>query len=377
MKVVMTGGGTAGHVNPALSIAGIIKKYDPSAEIEFIGTKRGIEYKLVPRNGYKLHRILVMGLKRSLSPKNIAAAICAGTSYVRSKALLSKIKPDIVVGTGGYVSWPVVKAASKLGIPCALHEANAVPGFAVKMLRNEADAIFVNFEETGKYLQSEKSEIIHTGMPINALFRTLSREKARKDLGIEGKYKYAILSFGGSLGAKSINNAVIDFMDSYVSKHPEICHIHSAGSKNNEGVFKKFKEKGLDKYPNCKLVEYIYDMPAQMLASDIVICRSGASTLAELASIGKPSVLIPSPNVTNDQQYKNAKLLADSNAAIVMRDSEMTAERLEKEISCVLEDPARLAKMSKNVKRFSVEDGDKIIYNKIKELAERKNKGMQ
>ena len=372
MKVVMTGGGTAGHVNPALSIAGIIKKYDPESEIEFIGTKKGIEYKLVPKNGYKLNRILVMGLKRSLSPKNIAAAVCAGTSYIKSRALLSKIKPDIVIGTGGYVSWPVIKAASRLGIPCVLHEANAVPGFAVKMLRNEADAVFVNFKETGSFLESEKAEIIHTGMPINSLFRTMSREEARRSLGIDGKYKYAILSFGGSLGAKSINDAVIDFMESYVSKHPEICHIHSAGSKNNEGVFKKFSEKGLDKYPNCKLVEYIYDMPAQMLAADVVICRSGASTLAELAAIGKPSVLIPSPNVTNDQQYKNAKLLADANAAIVIKDSEMTSEILEKEVSSLISDPKRLSEMSKNVKAFSVDDGDRIIYEKIKELAKKK-----
>ncbi len=369
MKVVMTGGGTAGHVNPALSIAGIIKKYEPDSQIEFIGTKKGLEYKLVPRNGYKLHRILVLGLKRSLHPQNIAAAVFACTSYIKSRALLAKIKPDIVIGTGGYVTWPVASAAASLGIPCALHEANAVPGFAVKMLKDKADVVFVNFKETGKYLGSEKAQVIHTGMPINSLFRTMTRDEARKKLGVEGKYKYTILSFGGSLGAAHLNEAVVEFMDRYVSKHPEICHIHSAGSRNNEGAFKAFKEKGLEKYPNCKLVEYIYDMPEQMLASDIVICRSGASTLAELASIGKPSVLVPSPHVTNDQQYKNAKLLADKGAAVVMRDNELTAERLESEISDLFSNPEKLKAMGKNVRAFAVDDGDEIIYKKIKELS--------
>ncbi len=369
MKVVMTGGGTAGHVNPALSIAGIIKKYEPESEIEFIGTKKGLEYKLVPRNGYKLHRILVLGLKRSLHPKNIAAAVLACTSYMKSRALLAKIKPDIVIGTGGYVTWPVASAAASLGIPCALHEANAVPGFAVKMLKNKADVVFVNFKDTGKYLDGEKAQVIHTGMPINSLFRTMTREEARKKLDTCGKYKYTILSFGGSLGAAHLNEAVVEFMENYVSKHPEICHIHSAGSRNNEGAFKAFKEKELDRYPNCKLVEYIYDMPEQMLASDIVICRSGASTLAELAAIGKPSVLVPSPHVTNDQQYKNAKLLADADAAVVMRDSELTAERLEDEISKLFSDPEKLEVMGQNARKFAVDDGDEIIYKKIKELS--------
>jgi UDP-N-acetylglucosamine--N-acetylmuramyl-(pentapeptide) pyrophosphoryl-undecaprenol N-acetylglucosamine transferase len=228
----------------------------------------------------------------------------------------------------------------------------------------------VNFKDSEKYIKYQ-NKVVHVGNPLRGGFGGIDYNEAREKLGIKKDETY-ILAFGGSLGAKSINDAVIDFMDSYVSKHPEICHIHSAGSKNNEGVFKKFSERGLDKYPNCKLVEYIYDMPAQMLAADVVICRSGASTLAELAAIGKPSVLIPSPNVTNDQQYKNARLLADANAAVVIKDSEMTSALLEKEVSALISDPKRLSEMSKNVKAFSVEDGDRIIYEKIKELAKKK-----
>ena len=371
MKVVMTGGGTAGHVNPALSIAGIIKKYEPDSEIEFIGTEKGLENRLVPRSGYKMHKIEVMGLARSLSPKNIKAAILAYTSYQKCKKILAEVNPDVVIGTGGYVSWPVVRAAASMGIPCALHEANAVPGFAVKMLRNKANVVFVNFEKTGEILDSKKAEVIHTGMPINSLFRTIDRDEARKKLGIEGNYKYAILSFGGSLGAQRLNEAIVGFMDSYVSKHPEICHIHSAGSRGYEETMKAFTVRGLDKCPNCKVVEYIYDMPYQMLASDVVICRSGASTLAELAAIGKPSVLVPSPNVTNNQQYKNAKLLVDKNAALMVTDDEMTPDILEENISKLFSDNDALQKMSANVRKFAVDDGDEIIYKKIKELSGR------
>ncbi len=371
MKVVMTGGGTAGHVNPALSIAGIIKKYEPDSVVEFIGTEKGLENRLVPRNGYTMHKIEVMGLSRSLSPKNIKAAVLAYTSYQKCKKILKEVNPDVVIGTGGYVSWPVVRAAASLGIPCALHEANAVPGFAVKMLKNKADVVFVNFEETGNILGSKKAQVIHTGMPINSMFRTVNREEARKKLGIDGKYKYAILSFGGSLGAQRLNEAIVGFMDSYVSKHPEICHIHSAGARGYEETMKAFKVRGLDKHPNCKVVEYIYDMPEQMLACDLVICRSGASTLAELAAIGKPSVLVPSPNVTNNQQYKNAKLLVDKNAAVMVTDDEMTPEIFEKNISELFSNGEILRKMGANVRRFAVDDGDEIIYKKIKEISGR------
>ncbi len=367
----MTGGGTAGHVNPALSIAGIIKKYAPDSEIEFVGTEKGLENRLVPRNGYKMHKIEVMGLSRSLSLKNFKAAVLAYTSYRKCRQILSEVNPDIVIGTGGYVSWPVVRAAASMGIPCALHEANAVPGFAVKMLRNKADTLFVNFKETGDILGSCKAEIIHTGMPINSLFSTLDRESARKKLGITGKYKYALLSFGGSLGAQHLNETVVDFMEKYLIKHPEICMIHSAGSRGYAETLAAFKERGLDKYENCKVVEYIYDMPEQMLACDIVICRSGASTLAELAAIGKPSLLVPSPNVTNNQQYKNAKLLVDKNAAEMVIDSEMSADIFIEKISKMLENESTLKKMSENVRAFAVDDGEKIIFDKIKELTGR------
>ncbi len=363
MKVVMTGGGTAGHVNPALSIASILKRNVPDCEIEFIGTKDRLESTLVPKAGYPIHFIEIYGLKRSLSLQNLKTARKTVTAVLECKKLLKQIKPDLVVGTGGYVCFPVCYAASRLHIPVALHEANAEPGFAVKMLKNHSDLIFVNFEAAGQFLNGSRAKIIHSGMPIDYGFKNVETEKAKSETRLTESEKYSILSFGGSLGAAHINNAVLDLMKNYISKHPEISLTHATGGKAYPEMKKAFDELGLDKCPNISLVEYIYDMPVRMAAADIVICRSGASTLSELAALSKPSILIPSPNVTNNQQYKNAKLLADKGAAVIIEDSELTADVLEDKLSEILSDENKLESMRKSASEFDVGDTDGIILN--------------
>ena len=368
MKVVMTGGGTAGHVNPALSIAEIIKSKEPGSEIEFIGTANGLEAKLVPAAGYNLSIIEVHGLRRSLSPKNIRVIYKAYTSYRECRKLLKKISPDVVIGTGGYVSWPVCRAAVSLKIPSILHEANAAPGFAVKALDGKADLIMVNFEETMSQLKSGKTEKAHVGMPINHKFYTTSRTRARKNVFEGVDYKYMVLSFGGSLGAEKINESVLGVMKNYVSKHPEIYFVHSTGASGYNDFMEKFKASGLSGYNNIKVLNYIYNMPEMMTAADIVICRSGASTMSELSAIGKPSILIPSPNVTNDQQYKNAKIFADKGAALLLKNDETTAETLEKLVCGLLDDPAELSKMSRAAYGLSVQDTEEKIFNHVREI---------
>lgn len=373
MKVVMTGGGTAGHVNPALGIASIIKRNIPGAEIEFIGTKDRLEATLVPKAGYPIHFIEVYGLRRSLSPKNIKTAWKTLTSVIASKKLLKKIKPDLVVGTGGYVCFPVCYAASKLGIPMALHEANAEPGFAVKMLKNRADIVFVNFAEAGKFLNGAKCKVIHSGMPIDHGFTSIDRNDARQSVKLTDCEKYSILSFGGSLGAAHINNAVLDFMQNYLTKHPEIGFTHAAGGRGYPEMKKRFEELGLDKYPNISLKEYIYDMPTRMVAADLVICRSGAATLSELCAVGAPSVLVPSPNVTNDQQYKNAKVLEDRGAALVIRDAELDGERLTSAVDSLLSDAEKLDRMRASALEMAVRDTDKTIYDGLCSILKKNN----
>ncbi len=373
MKVVLTGGGTAGHVNPALSIANIIKKYENDSQFEYIGTKEHIESKRVPKAGYNINYIDVMGLKRSLSLQNIKALYMTLKAINICKKYLKDIKPDVVIGTGGYVCYPVCYAASSLGIPVALHESNAEPGFAVKMLKNKADVVFVNFKETSSFLKGGKCKVVHSGMPVDSLFTSLDIEKARFEIPLPEGIKYKIVSFGGSIGAKSLNDAVIDFAARYLPEHSDVYFIHAAGSRFYNSVLDSVKSIGLDKLQNFDLREYIYDMPLQMASSDIVICRSGAATVSEISALGKASILVPSPNVTNNQQFKNAKVLADADAALLINDSDLSGEMLAQFVDKIINDKSLQRTMETKSKEFFVKDTDSCIYNEIKNIIGTKN----
>lgn len=371
MKFILSGGGTGGHVNPALAIGSAIEKNFEGAEIHYVGTPSGIENKLVPAR-YPMHHINIKGLKRSLSISNIKTAYLTVTSFGKAKKLLKELRPDGVVGTGGYVCFPVCAAAASMGIPCFLHESNAVPGFAVKMLEKKADVIFVNFEKTAEKLQNSK-KTVHVGTPVKDVFYTLNKESAKKELGVSD-YDKVVLSFGGSLGAAAVNRQVLELMERYGKEHPEVLFLHATGARGKDAFEEAFKNKGLSSYKNLRFYEYIYDMPVHMAAADLVICRSGAMTLSELAVMGKAAVLIPSPNVTDDQQTKNARLLSEKGAAVLLPESELTNGRLEKEISALLEDPAVLSKMEEQVKQFAAPDVEKRIVSEMKRVIEEKRK---
>ena len=374
MRVLITGGGTGGHVNPALAIANTIKQNDHDAVIAYVGTKRGIENKLVPKAGYPMYYVDVKGIKRSLSPSNIKAAYLALTSPIKAKKIIREFKPDIVVGTGGYVSWPVVKAASQMGIPTALHESNAIAGVAVKMLQKSVDRIYLNFEKTGESLSCDRAKLMKVGNPILGGFSSMTREEARKKLGIPDKYKYVILSYAGSMGAEKVNDAVLCLMREFTAKHPEVYHIHATGSIELELCTSQFKEMGLDKCENLELCEYIYDMPVRMAAADITINRAGAMTISELAATGKCSIFIPSPNVAENHQYKNAKVLSDAGAAALFEEKELTdgAKPLIEEVEKLLSDEGDelRAERSEKIRQFAVSDANKLIYNDLVKLAQ-------
>ncbi|MBQ4354993.1 MAG: UDP-N-acetylglucosamine--N-acetylmuramyl-(pentapeptide) pyrophosphoryl-undecaprenol N-acetylglucosamine transferase [Clostridia bacterium] len=369
MRVLITGGGTGGHVNPALAIANTIKQNDPEAVIEYVGTKKGIENKLVPKAGYKLHHVEVQGLRRSFSPANLKAAYLAMTSPHKAKAIIEEFRPDLVVGTGGYVSWPVVKAAADMGIPTALHESNAIAGVAVKMLQKYVDRIYLNFEKTGETLSVEKEKLMKVGNPVMGGFTSLTREEARAKLGIDEKYKYIILSYAGSMGAEKVNDAILCLMKEFTAKHPEVYHIHATGSIELELCTSQFKELGLDKCENIELCEYIYDMPVRMAAADLTINRAGAMTISELAITGKASIFIPSPNVAENHQYKNAKVLADAGAAGLFEEKDLTdgAKPLIAEVEKLLseEGEAVRAEMREKIRQFAVPEANKLIYNDL------------
>ncbi len=359
----MTGGGTGGHVYPALAIASVIKQNDPKAEIAFVGTPSGMENKLVGAAGYKMYHVDVKGFRRSLSPKNIKAMYLALVSPVKAKKIIREFKPDIVIGTGGYVSWPILVAASKMGVPSAVHESNAVPGLTVRKLAAYVDRVYVNYEESIELL-SHKEKAMRVGCPLRLDFEAIDKLSARKALGIAPDRK-VILSFGGSLGAEQVNFAMLDFMADYVQHHPKVLHVHATGSIEWEIATGILRERGLDQKENIRFVEYIHDMPLQMAAADVVVCRSGANTISELALLKKAAVFIPSPNVTDNQQFKNANAIAKTGGALLIEEKDITREKIQAMIVPVLADSEKQKRMGERIYDFAVPDANKRIYEDI------------
>ena len=360
----MTGGGTAGHVNPALAIAGIIASREESV-IEFIGCERGLESTLVPAAGYKLHKIEVSGLRRSLSLKNIKTLINAFTAVGECKKIIKEFKPDVVIGTGGYVSWPVIMAASSLNVPCALHEANASAGLAVKTLKSKADLIMLGFSSAGKGLEGKKAKLTLTGLPVRRGFRNRDKALSREKCAIPASAQKVIVSFGGSLGADRINNTVFDFINGYMRANPDIYLIHASGRRSWDDFSKKAEEKEFAKIKNVRILPYIEDMETVLNAADIAVCRAGASTLAELAAAGCPSILVPSPNVTADQQTKNARMFEDAGAAVLIPDDAFDEKALSGIVDGILRGLMR-SEMVKAVIGLDQPECDDKIYKAIK-----------
>lgn len=369
----MTGGGTGGHVNPALAIASVIKNNDPQAEIAFVGTPSGIENKLVGAAGYKMYHVEVKGFRRKLSAENLRAMFLAFVSPIKAKKIIREFCPDIVIGTGGYVSWPILVAAAELHIPCAVHESNAVPGMTVRKLAALVDRVYVNYEESIALLPHPE-KALRVGCPLRTDFEAIDKATARQKLGIP-KDKKVLLSFGGSLGAEQVNFAMLDFMDDYVRLHPEVLHIHATGSIEYEIATAIYKKRGLDACKNIDFLEYINDMPLKMAAADVVVCRSGANTVSELALMKKAALFIPSPNVTDNQQYKNAAAIEKQGGAMLIEEKDISREKLSGMIVSLLDDAKLRAEMGEKIYAFAVPDANRRIYEDILRLtAQRRSK---
>lgn len=370
MRVLISGGGTGGHIYPALSIAGMLRdKYN--AEIEYVGTERGLETKLVPREGYKLHTVKVRGFSRSLSLSNIDAAVKAVTSVFEAKKIIKKFKPDIVIGTGGYVCWPVLKAAAKMGIPTAVHEQNAVVGMTVKMLSKYVDKVMISFEESRDLFDCPE-KIVMTGNPLNAEILKHSSLEAKSLLGLNSDIPF-ILSFGGSLGAARVNQSSLELIEGFSEKN-NVYHIHATGRGEWQGIKSKLLERGyIDNGDyvtkgNVTVREYIYNMPLLLSAADIVISRAGAMTISELAASGKAAVIIPSPNVTNNHQYKNAAVLERAGGAILIEEKNLAPGKLSSVISELVNNKEMLNSLRTNIVKFAVCDSLDRIDVVVNEL---------
>lgn len=367
MRVLMTGGGTAGHINPAIAIADKIKAEHPDAQFLFVGTLDRMETRLVPAAGYALKTVKVSGFSRSLSLKGLAHNVTAVTQALTASSACRKIirdfKPDIAIGTGGYVCGPVLRQAAKMGVPVVVHEANALPGVTVKMLSKYAKAVLVCNEQAKSRLP-ETANVIVTGNPVKTDFGKIDYTTARKELGQDNRVM--VLSFGGSLGAAKINEAVKTVLEN-AAKVGTIQCMHATG-KGGYDAFCASLSEDVKNASNIRIREYIDDMPRCMAAADIVISRCGAMTLAELPIAGKPAILIPSPYVAENHQFYNAQVLVEAGAAICIEEKDLTGEALWEAILTYSSDGAKRQATAKASKTLAVTDAADRIYAVIQEI---------
>ena len=371
MNVIFTCGGTAGHISPALAVAGLLKEQQPDANILFVGAADGMEKDLVPRNGFQLETVEISNFQRKLTPKgivhNVKSVHYMFSSRRKADKIIRDFQPDIIVGTGGYASYPMLRQGAKSGVPTALHESNAVPGLTTRLVMDKVDRVMVSFEGSRKnYPDPEKVRVV--GMPVRSEFFFTSRQAARKALGLDDRP--LVVSFWGSLGAREMNKMIARFMYREQEAGLPFQHIHAAGSFGWKWMPEYVKDQGVDlaKDTAIDMREFIYDMPTVMAAADLVICRAGAATISEVAAAGKPAIFVPSPNVTDNHQEKNARIIEDQGGALVLRESECSGDILFETAQKLLSDRERLTRMGRAAEALAVPDSAQQILNIMLEL---------
>ena len=368
-RIMIAAGGTGGHINPALAVASEIRNRCPDAEIVFIGTADRMEAKLVPNAGFNFETIEIRGFKRSFSPKAIMDNVKTVGMLLKSssqvKKTIEKFRPDVVVGFGGYVSGPVLKVACKMGIPTAIHEQNAYPGVTNKALAKTVDRVMLTVMDAKKHM-SPKNEPIYTGLPVRGELIKADRELSRAELNLDDRP--LVLSMGGSLGARAINDAMVETISS-MHRDADCYFLHATG-QYGKWVPDKLREKGVDLENEKHIIvrEYIDDMARCLSAADLVICRAGASSLSEFQVMGKPSILIPSPNVAENHQYHNAMALVNNNAAVIIEEKDLSGETLTKAVKELIFNPDRLAEIGANAKKMAICDATDRIIEVISEI---------
>ncbi len=367
MKILFAAGGTGGHINPALAVAGVVRERYPDAEILFVGTKDRMEAKLVPDAGFDFTTIKISGFIRSFAIadifRNLRTLWYLLTCNGKIKKILKSFRPDVVVGFGGYVSGPVVRMAAKMGIPTAIHEQNAYPGITNKALAKLVDKVMLTAKEAEKHM-TPKNPAILTGLPVRGEMLRADRDISRAELGVKDNQKL-ILSMGGSLGATTINNAMLDIIADNCDNE-ELYFLHATGQY---GLWfgDKLKEKGVDyeNKSNVEIREYISDMHRCMSAADVVVSRSGASSLSEIQAMGKASILIPSPNVTENHQYHNAMALVNRNAALLIEEKDFSKEKMQELFDKLTKDDEFRKSIEASAKAMSTLDAKDRIADEV------------
>ncbi len=358
MRVILSGGGTAGHINPAIAIAETIKAKDGSSNILFIGTNKGLERTLVPRAGFDIEYINVEGIQKKNSLKTLTAISKYAMAVAKCIGIIRKYAPDVVVGTGGYVCAPVVTAAALLNIPTLIHEQNVFPGRTIRMLAPKATVTAVSFAESIRFLESAE-EIIVSGNPLRPEIINADRDGARARLGL-GDDKFIVV-FGGSLGAKAINDVVCDYISEYGEEEGVRIFV-ATGGYDFERINARIDR---NKYPNIEVMDYIHNMDTYLSAADLVVCRSGAITVSEISALGVPSVLVPSPNVVNNHQEYNARALSDNGGAITILEEEFNVSSLRASVEKILGNTEFSDDMRSRAKALGKTNATDVIYNKL------------
>ena len=370
MKVLFTGGGTAGHINPALAAAGYLKEKEPDVRILYVGNRGGMEERLVAKAGYPMKTVKISGFQRKINFKNMVrntqTVVRMFTASAEAKKIIREFDPDVCVGTGGYVSGPVLREAAKMGYPCVIHESNAYPGITTKMLAKSMHTVMLAVPEAMKYFDDHVTCVI-TGNPVRGEVLAAEREASRKALGLDNRP--VVLSFGGSLGASALNKAAA-YMLAESAKSKAIQHIHGYG-QHDEHFLEELAALGFEpeKNPQIRTLEYIDNMPQCLSAADLVIGRAGAMTLTEIEAKAKASLLIPSPNVAENHQYHNAMALVNRGAAEIIEEKDLTGELLWEKVRDLVHDPERLNTLGENAGKLEILDASERIYNVIKSAA--------
>ena len=371
MNVIFTCGGTGGHINPAISVANLLRERMPDSKILFIGAEDGMEKNLVPRAGYKLETIRISNFQRKLTPAgvwhNVTTACHMAGSMQKAKKIIRAFQPDVIVGTGGYASYPALHMGAKLGIPTAVHESNAVPGLTTRMVAGHVSRIMVSLaDSSNQYPDPEKVTV--TGTPVGSAFLYGDREKSRAALGIGDEP--LIVSAWGSLGAREMNKKIARFMVRE-AQDGLYRHVHATGSYGWRWMPAYVRDQGLllENHPWLDMREYIYNMPELLAAADLMLCRAGAGTISEVCASGTPCIMIPSPHVTDNPQEKNARVLEKRGAAVVVREKDCDGDSLYETARALLSDPDRLREMRLAARRLAVVDAAEQILQVIRDLA--------
>lgn len=357
---MFAGGGTAGHINPALSIANYFRERDNAFQALFIGTERGLETKLVPREGYEIRYIDIRGFDRRRLWRNVAVLYKLAAARRACREIMEEFKPDAVVCTGGYVSGPVAMAAGKLHLPAIIHEQNVYPGLTVKGAEKYVNYVVTSFEETKNYMKHPEKCVL-AGNPLRPEILKTDRAEARKKLGL-GKEPF-VLVFGGSLGAEKINETMAGVLQKI--KPGAMRLLFGTGDRNYDRTKARLAQAGVDLGGGIQVVPYINNMETVMPAADLIVSRAGAITVSEIAALGKPSILIPSPNVVRNHQEQNARAFEAKGAAVILTEDRLTADTLFEAMMKLVSDPQALEKMGRNVKKIAKTDALEQIYKLI------------